>query len=81
MNFSNRINYICLVAAIGGLLFGFDTAVISEVISLVKNQFQLSTVSEGWLGSSGLLGALLVCLQPALSATGSAVKKRSSLMS
>ena len=28
---------VCLVAALGGFLFGFDTAVISGTVSLVKH--------------------------------------------
>ena len=59
MNFSKRINYICYAVALGGLLFGFDTAVISGAISFVKTQFALDTVSEGWMVSSGLLGSII----------------------
>jgi len=58
MNANTRTNYICFVVALGGLLFGFDTAVISGVTDLVKNQFDLDTVSEGWLVSCGLLGSI-----------------------
>lgn len=58
MNFNKRTNYICLAVALGGLLFGFDTAVISGAISFVKTQFSLNTVAEGWLVSSGLLGSI-----------------------
>lgn len=50
---------VCLVAALGGFLFGFDTAVISGTISLVKNDFQLSALSEGWFVSCALLGCIL----------------------
>ena len=59
MNFNKRTNYICFAVALGGLLFGFDTAVISGAISFVKTQFALDTVSEGWLVSSGLLGSII----------------------
>jgi len=59
MNFVTRTNYICFAVALGGLLFGFDTAVISGAISFVKSQFHLSTISEGWLVSCGLLGSIL----------------------
>lgn len=55
----SRTNYICMTVAIGGLLFGFDTAVISGVINSVKLQFLLNTTSEGWLVSSGLLGSIV----------------------
>jgi len=54
-----RILYISLSAATGGFLFGFDTAVISGAIDLVKTHFSLSTLIEGWFVSSGLLGCML----------------------
>lgn len=57
--FDKRINYICIAVAVGGLLFGFDTAVISGAISFVKTQFSLNTIAEGWLVSSGLLGCII----------------------
>lgn len=50
---------VCLVAALGGFLFGFDTAVISGTISLVKNDFSLNAVSEGWFVSCALLGCII----------------------
>ncbi len=59
MNFTTRTNYICFAVALGGLLFGFDTAVISGVAGFVKIRFALNTVSEGWLVSCGLLGSII----------------------
>ncbi len=56
---SFKLNYICITAAIGGLLFGFDTAVISGAINLIKSQFALNTTMEGWLVSSGLAGCII----------------------
>jgi SP family arabinose:H+ symporter-like MFS transporter len=50
---------VCLVAALGGFLFGFDTAVISGTITLVKNDFDLNSVSEGWYVSCALLGCII----------------------
>lgn len=50
---------VCLVAALGGFLFGFDTAVISGTISLVKTDFSLSPVSEGWFVSCALVGCII----------------------
>ena len=41
----------CLVAALGGLLFGFDTAVISGAIDPLEIQFQLSSWMKGWIVS------------------------------
>jgi len=58
MNFAGRTNYICMTVALGGLLFGFDTAVISGAIGLIKTQFSLGTAQEGWLVSSGLAGCI-----------------------
>ncbi|MEZ2335071.1 sugar porter family MFS transporter [Mucilaginibacter sp. RCC_168] len=50
---------VCLVAALGGFLFGFDTAVISGTVSLVKHNFNLNAVSEGWFVSCALLGCII----------------------
>ena len=50
---------ICLVASIGGLLFGFDTAVISGTFGFVEAQFSLSKFEVGWFGSSALVGCIL----------------------
>ncbi|WP_158827695.1 sugar porter family MFS transporter [Mucilaginibacter lacusdianchii] len=50
---------VCLVAALGGFLFGFDTAVISGTVSLVKHDFDLNAVSEGWFVSCALLGCIV----------------------
>jgi SP family arabinose:H+ symporter-like MFS transporter len=58
-NTLHSITYICLTAAIGGLLFGFDTAVISGTIGFVKTQFALTASEEGWFVSSGLFGCIL----------------------
>lgn len=54
-----RTTYICTAVAFGGLLFGFDTAVISGAIGLIKNEFALNTLQEGWLVSSGLAGCII----------------------
>lgn len=50
---------VSLAPALGGLLFGYDTAVISGVIEPVRNQFHLSAVYEGWFVSCGLLGCII----------------------
>src|SRR5690606_24569624 len=49
---------ITFVAAIGGLLFGFDMAVISGVLPFVQDQFALSPFEEGWFVSSALIGRI-----------------------
>jgi sugar porter (SP) family MFS transporter len=50
--------FITLAAALGGFLFGYDTAVISGTIALVKSQFDLNTAMEGWFVSSALVGCI-----------------------
>jgi sugar porter (SP) family MFS transporter len=47
------------VAAIGGLLFGYDTGVISGAILFVTKQFSLSATMEEIVVSSVLAGAVL----------------------
>jgi len=53
---------ICLVAAIGGLLFGFDTAVISGTVGFFQREFQLSAAGTGWVASSALVGCFFGAL-------------------
>ncbi len=50
---------VCFVASLGGILFGFDTAVISGTVSMVESQFALDKLAVGWFGSSALIGAIL----------------------
>jgi len=49
---------ISIVAALGGLLFGFDTAVISGTINFIQPYFKLTEVQLGWTVSSLLLGCI-----------------------
>lgn len=48
-----------VVAALGGLLFGFDTAVISGTIPFIEPYFNLTDVTLGWAVSSILLGCAI----------------------
>lgn len=59
---------ITLVASLGGLLFGFDMAVISGVLPFLQKQFSLSAVQEGWFVASALIGCIAgVCFSGELS--------------
>ncbi len=51
--------FIAFVAALGGFLFGFDTAVISGTIGYVTDQFSLDSIWQGWFVSSALVGCLI----------------------
>ena len=61
MNTSYRfyLGLISVVASLGGLLFGFDMAVISGVLPFVRKQFDLTALQEGWFVSSALVGCII----------------------
>ena len=46
-------------AALGGLLFGYDTSVISGALIFIKREFGLTTTAEEIVVSGVLLGATL----------------------
>ena len=55
-----RSTYLAaMVAAIGGLLFGFDTAVINGAIVFIKRQFSLNDTQTEIAASSLLLGCVV----------------------
>ena len=47
---------ICIVATLGGLLFGYDTGVISGAIEPLTAYFHLDVVMKGWTSACVLLG-------------------------
>ncbi|MEO9802491.1 MAG: sugar porter family MFS transporter [Reichenbachiella sp.] len=53
---------ISIVAAIGGLLFGYDTAVIAGAIGYLQTKFELSPALTGWAASSAIWGCVLGAL-------------------
>lgn len=57
--YSPYLIVISVIASLGGLLFGFDIAVVSGVLPLVQNQFSLSPAQEGWFVSSALVGCIV----------------------
>ena len=50
---------VAIIAAIGGLLFGFDTGVISGALLLIRDEWQLSTLSQELVTSAVLIGAII----------------------
>ncbi|WP_226895313.1 sugar porter family MFS transporter [Luteolibacter marinus] len=54
-----------LVGALGGLLFGFDTAVISGCQDQLKALFQLTANEQGFMTASALIGAAIGSLAAA----------------
>ncbi len=51
--------FLSVVAAIGGILFGYDTAVISGTTTKVAEQFGLSSLQVGWYVGSALIGSII----------------------
>ncbi|MCP4383602.1 MAG: sugar porter family MFS transporter [Hyphomicrobiales bacterium] len=51
------IVFLTLVAALGGVLFGYDTAVISGAIVFVQKDFGLSSAAMAWAAASALIGS------------------------
>ena len=47
------------VASLGGLLSGFDTGVISGALLFINDTWPLTTLEQGWIVSSALVGAVL----------------------
>ena len=56
-NFAYLI-FLSVVAAIGGFLFGYDTAVISGTTKMVAAQFNLDTIAVGWYVGCALIGSI-----------------------
>jgi sugar porter (SP) family MFS transporter len=50
---------ISIIAAIGGLLFGYDTGVISGALLYIKGDLHANSTAQEWIVSVLLLGAIL----------------------
>ena len=65
MNELSKVKYtylVCAVAAFGGLLFGYDTAVIAGAIGYLQVKFELSPMLTGWAASSAIWGCVFGAL-------------------
>ncbi len=65
INFSYLI-FLSVVAALGGFLFGYDTAVISGTTSQVTSVFGLDTLQQGWYVGCALIGSIAGVLMSGL---------------
>jgi SP family arabinose:H+ symporter-like MFS transporter len=54
----NILFLVTLVAAVGGFLFGYDTAVINGANQYLKVHFGLDPIHEGMAGASAILGCI-----------------------
>ena len=50
--------FLAVTAAVGGLLFGYDTAVISGTVELVTARFGLDSLQQGWYVGCALAGSV-----------------------
>ncbi len=56
---SRFIYLVSIVAALGGLLFGYDTAVIAGAIGYLQIKFELTPLLTGWAASSAIWGCVV----------------------
>ena len=53
---------IAAVAALGGFLFGYDSAVINGAVSAIQDHFQVDNATLGFAVASALLGCVFGAL-------------------
>jgi SP family arabinose:H+ symporter-like MFS transporter len=51
--------FICMIATMGGLMFGFDIAIISGAVPFIQPYFGWNELQLGWGVSSLLVGAII----------------------
>src|SRR6266702_3056669 len=54
--------FVCLMAALAGLLFGLDIGVISGALPFIAKHFVLNDRSQEWIVSSMMVGAAIGAL-------------------
>jgi SP family arabinose:H+ symporter-like MFS transporter len=62
MNETGNRSYVykaTVVAAVGGLLFGYDTAVVAGAIGFIEKLYNLSPTMKGWIASCALIGCII----------------------
>jgi SP family sugar:H+ symporter-like MFS transporter len=55
----SRVTVVAAIAALGGFLFGFDTAVINGAVGAIESRFDAGSFALGFAVSSALLGSAL----------------------
>lgn len=56
---SSYLSFICLIATMGGLMFGFDISIISGAVPFIQPYFGWNELQLGWGVSSLLVGAIV----------------------
>src|SRR5436190_22264767 len=50
---------LAIVAALGGLLFGYDISIISGALIFLEKEFQLTAIQTGFAVSSAAIGCIV----------------------
>ena len=50
--------FTAVIAALGGLLFGYDTGIIASALLFIKTDFDLSSFEQGMVVSAVPIGAV-----------------------
>lgn len=53
------VTLIAIIGAVGGLLFGFDTAVVSGAVGFLQDRFGLGDFGAGWAVSCLIIGCIV----------------------
>lgn len=59
MRFPLNNTFIFIFGALGGMLFGFDTGIISGASPLIESEFSLDAAQTGFITSSVLIGSMI----------------------
>ena len=59
---TRRVVGMATVAALGGFLFGFDSAVVNGTVDALKAKFDIGDAIDSWLPSHCLGSAVGACL-------------------
>lgn len=62
LKFTNYSLFVSCIAAIGGILFGYNTSVVSGVLLFITRDFYLTTLEQELVVSTLLIGALIGAL-------------------
>src|ERR1700722_1657529 len=54
-----RVSAYAIIAAFGGFVFGYDTAVIAGAVGYLTQYFALSPAGTGWAVASALVGCMI----------------------
>lgn len=74
-NSRSHLIFMAVTASIGGILFGYDTAVISGTTEMVRSQFALGDIQEGWYVGCAIIGSIFGVLASGVLSDGLGRKK------